>query len=96
MELHVGCAMWSYAPWQGRFLPPSLGPRERQHLWVRERLPLRVSGHAFNIVATCGEFAGYRRRQHLVQQEPHRRTAACPAVQAACASAASCSLLSIH
>ena len=29
MRLHVGCAMWSYAPWQGRFLPPSLGPRER-------------------------------------------------------------------
>ncbi|HSZ41494.1 MAG TPA: DUF72 domain-containing protein [Trebonia sp.] len=29
MELHVGCAMWTYAPWQGRFLPPSLSPRER-------------------------------------------------------------------
>ena len=29
MELHVGCAMWSYAPWQGRYLPRSLGPRER-------------------------------------------------------------------
>ena len=23
MEVHVGCAMWSYAPWQGRFLPQS-------------------------------------------------------------------------
>jgi uncharacterized protein YecE (DUF72 family) len=29
MELHVGCAMWSYAPWQGRYLPGSLSPRER-------------------------------------------------------------------
>jgi uncharacterized protein YecE (DUF72 family) len=29
MELHVGCAMWTYAPWQGRFLPRSLSPRER-------------------------------------------------------------------
>jgi uncharacterized protein YecE (DUF72 family) len=29
MELHVGCAMWSYAPWQGRYLPRSLGPRDR-------------------------------------------------------------------
>jgi uncharacterized protein YecE (DUF72 family) len=29
MRLHVGCAMWSYAPWQGRYLPPSLSPRER-------------------------------------------------------------------
>jgi uncharacterized protein YecE (DUF72 family) len=29
MDLHVGCAMWSYAPWQGRYLPPSLAPRER-------------------------------------------------------------------
>jgi uncharacterized protein YecE (DUF72 family) len=29
MELHVGCAMWSYAPWQGRYLPRSLTPRER-------------------------------------------------------------------
>jgi uncharacterized protein YecE (DUF72 family) len=29
MELHVGCAMWSYAPWQGRFLPRSLTPADR-------------------------------------------------------------------
>jgi uncharacterized protein YecE (DUF72 family) len=29
MKLHVGCAMWSYAPWQGRFLPASLSPGER-------------------------------------------------------------------
>jgi len=29
MELHVGCAMWSYAPWQGRFLPRSLSPGDR-------------------------------------------------------------------
>jgi uncharacterized protein YecE (DUF72 family) len=29
MELHVGCAMWSYAPWQGRYLPRSAGPRDR-------------------------------------------------------------------
>ena len=27
--LHVGCAMWTYAPWQGRLLPASLPPRER-------------------------------------------------------------------
>jgi uncharacterized protein YecE (DUF72 family) len=29
MELHVGCAMWTYAPWQGRYLPAALPPRER-------------------------------------------------------------------
>jgi uncharacterized protein YecE (DUF72 family) len=29
MKLHVGCAMWTYAPWQGRFLPPALPPRDR-------------------------------------------------------------------
>jgi uncharacterized protein YecE (DUF72 family) len=29
MELHVGCAMWTYAPWQGRFLPRSLSPGDR-------------------------------------------------------------------
>ena len=29
MELHVGCAMWTYAPWQGRYLPGSLPPRDR-------------------------------------------------------------------
>jgi uncharacterized protein YecE (DUF72 family) len=29
MKLHVGCAMWSYVPWQGRYLPTSLSPRER-------------------------------------------------------------------
>lgn len=29
MELHVGCAMWSYAAWPGRFLPHPLAPRDR-------------------------------------------------------------------
>jgi len=29
MKLHVGCAMWTYAPWQGRYLPHPLAPRER-------------------------------------------------------------------
>jgi uncharacterized protein YecE (DUF72 family) len=29
MELHVGCAMWAYPPWQGRYLPRSLSPRDR-------------------------------------------------------------------
>jgi uncharacterized protein YecE (DUF72 family) len=29
MKLHVGCAMWAYQPWQGRYLPPSLPPRGR-------------------------------------------------------------------
>jgi uncharacterized protein YecE (DUF72 family) len=29
VRLHVGCAMWSHAPWQGRFLPGSLPARER-------------------------------------------------------------------
>jgi uncharacterized protein YecE (DUF72 family) len=29
MKLHVGCAMWTYAPWQGRYLPRSLAPREK-------------------------------------------------------------------
>ncbi|NUW44421.1 DUF72 domain-containing protein [Nonomuraea rhodomycinica] len=29
MRLHVGCAMWTHAPWQGRFLPHPLPPSER-------------------------------------------------------------------
>jgi uncharacterized protein YecE (DUF72 family) len=29
MKFHVGCAMWTYAAWQGRYLPPALPPRER-------------------------------------------------------------------
>jgi uncharacterized protein YecE (DUF72 family) len=29
MKFHVGCAMWTYAPWQGRYLPPALSPRDR-------------------------------------------------------------------
>lgn len=29
MKLHVGCPMWSYAPWQGRYLPQPLPPRDR-------------------------------------------------------------------
>jgi len=34
MELHVGCAMWTYAPWQGRYLPSPLPPRERLHAYA--------------------------------------------------------------
>ena len=34
MELHVGCAMWTYAPWQGRYLPDSLSPRDRLHAYA--------------------------------------------------------------
>src|ERR1700691_3926573 len=29
VNLHVGCAMWTHAPWQGRYLPPALSPRDR-------------------------------------------------------------------
>ncbi|MFC7716346.1 DUF72 domain-containing protein [Nonomuraea recticatena] len=29
MRLHVGCAMWTHAPWQGRFLPSPLPQGER-------------------------------------------------------------------
>jgi uncharacterized protein YecE (DUF72 family) len=29
VKLHVGCAMWTHAPWQGRYLPHSLPPRDR-------------------------------------------------------------------
>jgi uncharacterized protein YecE (DUF72 family) len=29
MKLHVGCAMWTHAPWPGRYLPGSLSPRDR-------------------------------------------------------------------
>ena len=28
-SLHVGCAMWTYASWQGRLVPHPLPPRER-------------------------------------------------------------------
>ncbi|MGR6921307.1 DUF72 domain-containing protein [[Actinomadura] parvosata] len=29
MRLHVGCAMWAHARWQGRFLPAHLSPGDR-------------------------------------------------------------------
>jgi uncharacterized protein YecE (DUF72 family) len=29
MKLHVGCAMWTHAPWQGRYVPSPLSPRSR-------------------------------------------------------------------
>src|SRR5579859_5176646 len=29
MELHVGCAMWTFGPWQGRHLPRTLPSREK-------------------------------------------------------------------
>ena len=32
--LHVGCAMWSYAPWQGRYLPAALPSRDRLHAYA--------------------------------------------------------------
>ena len=28
-RLHVGCAMWTHKPWQGRFLPHPLPPGDR-------------------------------------------------------------------
>ena len=28
MKLHVGCAMWTYAPWQGAFYPAGLKQAE--------------------------------------------------------------------
>jgi uncharacterized protein YecE (DUF72 family) len=34
MKLHVGCAMWTHAPWQGRYLPHPLPPRERLHAYA--------------------------------------------------------------
>jgi uncharacterized protein YecE (DUF72 family) len=34
MELHVGCAMWTHAPWQGRYLPHPLPPRDRLHAYA--------------------------------------------------------------
>jgi uncharacterized protein YecE (DUF72 family) len=34
MKLHVGCAMWTYAPWRGRYLPTSLSPRERLNAYA--------------------------------------------------------------
>jgi uncharacterized protein YecE (DUF72 family) len=29
MKLHVGCAMWTHAAWQGRYLPHSRSPHDR-------------------------------------------------------------------
>jgi uncharacterized protein YecE (DUF72 family) len=29
MKLHVGCAMWTHAAWQGRYLPRPRSPRDR-------------------------------------------------------------------
>jgi uncharacterized protein YecE (DUF72 family) len=34
MRLHVGCAMWTHVPWQGRFLPHPLPPKERLHAYA--------------------------------------------------------------
>jgi uncharacterized protein YecE (DUF72 family) len=34
MKLHVGCAMWTHAPWQGRYLPHPLPPRDRLHAYA--------------------------------------------------------------
>jgi uncharacterized protein YecE (DUF72 family) len=35
MKLHVGCAMWSYAPWQGRYLPGSLPAGDRLRAYAK-------------------------------------------------------------
>jgi uncharacterized protein YecE (DUF72 family) len=34
MKLHVGCAMWTHPPWQGRYLPHPLPPRDRLHAYA--------------------------------------------------------------
>ncbi|WP_132293276.1 DUF72 domain-containing protein [Kribbella sp. VKM Ac-2568] len=34
MRLHVGCAMWTHVPWQGRFLPHPLPPKERLYAYA--------------------------------------------------------------
>jgi uncharacterized protein YecE (DUF72 family) len=34
MRLHVGCAMWNHPPWQGRYLPHPLPPRDRLHAYA--------------------------------------------------------------
>ncbi|MET9064212.1 DUF72 domain-containing protein [Streptosporangium sandarakinum] len=34
MRLHVGCAMWTHTPWQGRFLPHPLPPGERLRVYA--------------------------------------------------------------
>ena len=34
MKLHVGCAMWTHAAWQGRLLPHPLPARERLHAYA--------------------------------------------------------------
>jgi len=35
MKLHVGCAMWAHAAWQGRELPHPLPPRDRLRAYAR-------------------------------------------------------------
>jgi hypothetical protein len=56
-----------------------LGPGEGQHVGVGQGLAAGVSGDGFGAVAAVAQFAGDRGAEHLIQQEPHRRTAACPA-----------------
>ncbi len=73
-----------------------LSSRERQHVRIGESLPFGVPGHGLDVVTSGAQFAGDDRGEHLVEEQPHCLTAACPADQAALASAASCSLASIH
>lgn len=60
-----------------------LGPGEGKDLGVGERFAVGVAGDGLSVVAAMAEFAGYGRAEHLVRQQLHRRTAACPARKAA-------------
>jgi hypothetical protein len=58
--------------------------------------PAGLVRYGEDVVSLFAEFARDRGGQHLIQQEPHGLMASCPADQAAWASAACCSLASIH
>jgi hypothetical protein len=42
-----------------------------------------MAADSFYVVSATTEFAGDRRREHFVEQQLHRASAACPAIQAA-------------
>jgi uncharacterized protein YecE (DUF72 family) len=60
VKLHVGCAMWTHAPWQGRYLPPSLSPHDRLSAYATwcNAVEGNTTFYATPVVETVRSWAG--------------------------------------
>src|SRR6516165_7244551 len=60
VTLYVGCAMWTYPPWQGRYLPAALPSRERLRAYATwcNAVEANTTFYATPAVETVRSWAG--------------------------------------